>query len=42
MNNPFTQAEELEYQQVMHERWQVEQQQRREDAMDAYDEEDGK
>jgi hypothetical protein len=38
MNNPFTQAEELEYQQTMHERWQVEEQQRREDAMDAYDE----
>lgn len=37
MHNPFTEAEEYEYRQVMHERAREREQQRREDAMDSLD-----
>ena len=37
MRNPFTEAEEFEYRQAMHERYLEKQRQLREDALDAID-----
>jgi hypothetical protein len=37
MRNEYTQAEEQEYREAMHERWLEQQRQKREDALDALD-----